>query len=163
MNAQKAIEANLDTAALIATGYLEDLTEEDLLHRPDPKANHIKWQLGHLIVSDYRMIDGCCEGALPPLPEGFAEKYTRETSTEDDPAQFHTKAEYLALYQSQTAAIKDALASLSEEQLDEAAPEEIRSYAPTVGAAFVMVGGHWLMHAGQWAVIRRQLGRDPLF
>ncbi len=24
-------------------------------------------------------------------------------------------------------------------------------------------GDHWLMHLGQWSVIRRQLGRKPLF
>jgi len=22
---------------------------------------------------------------------------------------------------------------------------------------------HWLMHAGQWAVVRRKLGKPPLF
>jgi hypothetical protein len=32
-----------------------------------------------------------------------------------------------------------------------------------VGALFSVEGSHWLMHAGQWAVIRRQLGRKPLF
>ena len=26
-----------------------------------------------------------------------------------------------------------------------------------------LAGTHWLMHAGQWAVVRRQLGRPPLF
>lgn len=163
MNAQQAIEANIDTAVMIATGYLEDLTDDEMMHRPHENANHIKWQLGHLIASDNQMINGCCEGALPPLPEGFMEKYSKETSSVDDPAQFHSKEEYLALYKSQTEAIKAALNNLAESDLDKSSPESMQGYAPTVGSAFVMIGGHWIMHAGQWAVIRRQLGREPLF
>jgi len=56
-----------------------------------------------------------------------------------------------------------ALEKLSDEDLDKPSPEEMQGYAPTVRAAFDLQGGHWLMHAGQWAVIRRQLSRDPLF
>ncbi len=32
-------------------------------------------------------------------------------------------------------------------------------YAPTVGALFLMIGNHPLMHAGQFAVVRRKLGK----
>ena len=60
-------------------------------------------------------------------------------------------------------AIKAALSNLAESDLDKSSPESMQGYAPTVGSAFVMIGGHWIMHAGQWAVIRRQLGREPLF
>ena len=42
-------------------------------------------------------------------------------------------------------------------------PEPMRAYIPDWGTAFVMQDSHWVMHAGQWAVIRRQLGRPPLF
>lgn len=163
MNAQQAIESNIDMAAMISTSYLKDLTDEELMHRPHPKANHIKWQLGHLIASDFQMINACCEGALPALPDGFAEKYSKETAGSDDPNSFHSKTEYLDLYKSQTDAIKKVLAGLSPEDLDKPTPEPMQGYAPTVGSAFVMIGSHWTMHAGQWAVIRRQLGRDPLF
>lgn len=67
MNAQKAIECGIDMAVMISTGYLEDLSEEELMHRPDPKCNHIKWQLGHLIASDNQIINGSCEGALAQI------------------------------------------------------------------------------------------------
>ena len=46
---------------------------------------------------------------------------------------------------------------------DKAAPESMKDYAPTVGDAFLILGSHWLMHAGQWAVLRRKLGKPPLF
>ncbi|MEX0819769.1 MAG: DinB family protein, partial [Pirellulaceae bacterium] len=66
-------------------------------------------------------------------------------------------------YQEQRAGTLAALAKLSDEDLDKPSPEAIQSYAPNVAAAFSMQGSHWLMHAGQWAVVRRQLGKPPLF
>lgn len=163
MNAQQAINSNIDMATMIVTGYLEDLTDEEMMHRPAPKANHIKWQLGHLLASDNQMVSGVCPGSLPELPEGFIDRYTKETAGEDQADKFHSKSEYLEIYNSQTEAIKQVLAGLSEEELDQPSPEAMQGYAPTVGAVFVLIGGHWIMHAGQWAVIRRQLNREPLF
>ena len=37
------------------------------------------------------------------------------------------------------------------------------SPTPTVASLFSLAGTHWVMHAGQWAIVRRQLGRPPLF
>ena len=34
-------------------------------------------------------------GSMPPLPAGFGEKYTKDTSTSDDPKAFATKAEVI--------------------------------------------------------------------
>ena len=36
-------------------------------------------------------------------------------------------------------------------------------FAATVRAMFSGQGMHWMMHAGQWAVVRRKLGRKRLF
>lgn len=64
------------------------------------------------------------------------------------------------MFHEQRAATLEALETIDDAKLDH---ETGISYAPTVAAAFEMQGSHWLMHAGQWAVIRRQLGRKPLF
>ena len=51
-----------------------------------------------------------------------------------------------------------ALAATSDEELDAPAPERLRSFCPTVGHAFNMMGGlHAMMHAGQLVAVRRQL------
>ena len=44
-----------------------------------------------------------------------------------------------------------------------AASEAMRDYAPTVGAVLLLIGNHWMMHAGQFVPVRRKLGRPPLF
>jgi hypothetical protein len=41
--------------------------------------------------------------------------------------------------------------------------ESMQGYAPTVAAVYDMQGSHYLMHAGQWVVVRRQLGKPPLY
>lgn len=163
MNAIQVLENGINSAKMISMGYLADLTDEEMMHRPDPKCNHIKWQLGHLLQSDNMMVNGCVAGTISELPEGFSEKYTKETCSSDHAGDFHSKEELLGMYETQTKAILEALAGLSEDDLDRPAPDSMKDYAPTFGAAFGMIGDHWLMHAGQWAVIRRQKGRSPIF
>lgn len=163
MNAREAIKLSIDSAMFISLEYLADLSDEDMLQRPHPDCNHIKWQLGHLISSEHQMIRGVAPGSMPELPEGFAERYTKETASSDDPGAFDSKADLRQLLEEQRAATLEALAGQSDEALSKPAPEEMQGYAPTVADVFSLQGGHWMMHAGQWAVIRRQLGRPPLF
>ncbi len=163
MNTREAIKASIDTGQMISTSYLEDLTDEEMMHRPAPGCNHIKWQLGHLIQSENQMINACVPGSLPDLPAGFADKYAKETAGNDDPEFFHSKQELMQLFGQQRAATLAALEKLSDEELSHPSPEAIQAYAPNWGSAFVMQDAHWVMHAGQWAVVRRQLGRAPLF
>lgn len=160
MTPQQAIQIAIDAGQMIALGYLEDLTDQELFHRPAPGANHINWQLGHLIVAEHQMINQARPGSMPPLPDGFAERYAKENAGSDDPSQFLTKEQLLSVFREQRAATLRALSTVTDEELDR--PSGV-PYAPTVAALFSMQGTHWVMHAGQWAVIRRQLGRKPLF
>jgi DinB family protein len=160
MNVKDALKLAIDSGNMIAMGYLEDLTDREMFHRPCKSANHINWQVGHLIASENVMGNQAIPGSMPPLPAGFAEKYTTETASSDDAARFCTKAELLKVFEQQRAATLAALAQVNEADFDK--PTGV-SYAPTIGAMFNLHGGHWLMHAGQWAVIRRQLGRPPLY
>ncbi len=163
MDTKSAIKTALETANMITTSYLGDLTDEEMMHRPDPGCNHIKWQLGHLIASENQMINACYPDSMPGLPDGFADKYSKEAAKSDDPAAFDSKATLMELYEQQRAGTLALLDRISDAELDQESPEAIRGYAPNFGAAFLMQDAHWMMHAGQWAVIRRQLGRDPMF
>ena len=42
------------------------------------------------------------------------------------------------------------------------APEQMRKFCPTVGAVFLLHPQHWLMHAGQWVIVRRKLGNGRI-
>lgn len=160
MNSREAIKNNMDIADMVCGAYMGDLTDEEMMKRPHPGCNHINWQIGHLVASDNQMTNGCFPGALAELPEGFTEKYSKETAKNDDPAAFCTKDELMGLLKSQREAIHAKLEQLSDQDLDQPSPESMQGYAPTVGAALNMIGSHWLMHAGQWVVLRRELGRE---
>ena len=160
MDSQQAIKTSIAMADMISKAYLDDLTDEEMMERPDPGCNHLKWQVGHLILSDHEMISGCLPGALPDLPAGFSGAYSKQQATSDNAKDFHAKEELMATFETQRAAILEALAGMSDEDFDRPAPESMQSYAANVGAVFSMIGSHWLMHTGQWVVLRRQLGRD---
>lgn len=163
MNSRDAIKLSISMGDMISMAYLQDLTDEQMMQRPHPECNHLKWQIGHLIASERMMIEGVVPGSQAALPDGFAERYGKETAKSDDASAFDSKEDLLRLYQAQRAGTLAALDKLSDEELDKPSPEAMQGYAPNVAAAFSMQGSHWIMHAGQWAVLRRQLGKPPLF
>lgn len=160
MHAKQALRISMDMGHFVVGSYLSDLSDADLLHRPCAGCNHINWQLGHLITSaNYHMSKAAGTGQIE-LPPGFSEKYGPDAAGSDDPTKFCKKAELLELYEKQHASILAALENLPDSELDRTTGID---YAPTVAALFELQGSHKLMHAGQWAVVRRQLGRKPLF
>jgi len=158
MNTREAILNTIDVCDSVVMAYLNDLTDEELMLRPNPQSNHVAWQLGHIIASEREMMTAAGFD-MPALPAGFAEAYTPETTASDDPAQFHTKMEYLAAGAEQREATLAALNKLSEADFDKPTPAPMNEYAPTLGAMFNIIGMHPLMHAGQFVPIRRQLGK----
>ncbi len=163
MDSRGAIRLGYAQSDMISQSYLSDLTDAEILVRAVPGINHIAWQLGHLIGSEHSMVSEAYPGAMPALPAGFAERHSKETAASDKPADFLSKAEYLRLFAEQRQGTIAALAKVSDADLDKPAPESMKAYAPTIGDMFTLMGTHWLMHAGQWAVLRRKLGRAPLF
>lgn len=162
MTAKDVIKQVVEFCHMVVGHYLDDLKDEDLMVRAVPGSNHLAWQLGHLISGDCHML--ATLGHTPPaLPEGFEAQHTKETASSDDASKFCAKQTYVELAGQTKAAVLAALAATPEADLEKAAPESMRAYAATVSAALTMLGTHWLMHAGQFVMIRRKLGRPPLF
>ena len=80
MDIRDALKNNYQTSQMVCGAYLGDLTDEESMKRPHAGCNHVNWQVGHIIASEHGMAGACAEGALPALPEGFAEKYSKETA-----------------------------------------------------------------------------------
>lgn len=156
MDSREAIKLGIGSADMICMAYLGDMTDAELMKRPHAKCNHLNWQVGHLILAEHEMIEKVAPGTMPALPVGFAEKYAKETGAIDDPSKFCTKAELMSAYQSQRAATLAALDKTSDERLGQ--PSGV-DYAPTVASMFTMQGSHWLMHCGQWVIVRRELNK----
>jgi hypothetical protein len=160
MHVKELIKKTIDMGHSVCMAYLTDLTDAQLMLRPAPGVNHINWQLGHLIVSENYHSNLVIAGKMPPLPAGFAAKYAKDTATSDDPKAFCSKEELLKVAADQRAGTLAILGAVSDAELD---ANSGLSYCPTKAELLALEGTHWLMHCGQWAVVRRQLGKPPLF
>lgn len=158
MNYKDAVKQNLALANDVVLAYLDDLSDDNLLLRPLPGMNHIAWQLGHLIASEHDML-AAIGVQMPPLPDKFAERHHKDNAESDDWRQFHKKAEYVGLFNHVRNATARALETATDADLEQPSPEAMRSYAPTVGSVYLLLGAHVMMHAGQWVAVRRKLGK----
>lgn len=159
MKAQDALRATAATSKMVVTKYCEDLSDQELLTRPAAGCNHLAWQLGHLISSEHQLLESVCPGAAPELPDGFAERHSKEATASDDASQFCGTAEYLELLGKVQDATVAALDKLSDADLEQPGPEHMRPMFSTVGDIFVLIATHPMMHAGQFVPVRRALGK----
>jgi hypothetical protein len=163
MNARDVIKVAMKGTKDMLNQYLADLSDADLLVRPVPNANHTAWQLGHLIGSEPYLLSQVPGMAYPELPAGFQEQHDNKTAAVDPPKGFATKAEYLRLFNEFRDATIAGLAKLSDADLDKATTGRMAPYAPTLGDLLMLQSNHTLMHAGQFTVVRRKLGKPVLF
>jgi uncharacterized damage-inducible protein DinB len=162
MNAKDVLKHALRMNHDIINGYLGDLSDADLLVRPVPGANHIAWQLGHVINAEAQYFLPQIPGAtVPELPADFGKQHDKERSKSD--TGFRTKDEYLNLFNKVRQATLAALDKIPEADLDKPVTGNLARIAPTLGAVFFLAANHEMMHAGQFTVVRRKLGKPVLF
>jgi hypothetical protein len=101
--------------------------------------------------------------AYPELPAGFADQHAKGTAATDPPKGFATKAEYLGLFNKMREATLANLARMADADLDRPTQGPMAPFAPTLGALVLLQATHVLMHAGQFTVVRRKLGKPVLF
>jgi uncharacterized damage-inducible protein DinB len=163
MNAKDAIRTALTSTQNLLSWYVSDLSDADLLVRPVPNANHIAWQLGHLTAAEARLLSQLPGAAFPELPAGWSEQHSKEAAAVDPPKGFATKTEYLTQFNKVRNATLATLAKMADADLDKPTQGNMAQFAPTLGALLVLQSNHTLMHAGQFTVVRRKLGKPVLF
>jgi hypothetical protein len=163
MDFKDSIRSSLNVADFMVQGYLADLSPQEMLLRPVPEANHVAWQLGHLIAAERHLVEAASPGSMPELPAGFAERHRRDGPVSDNPSHYLSKDEYLHLAKTIRAATLSALDQLSEADLDRPVTARVPPFVKRAGDCFTTLGPHWTLHAGQWVVVRRKLGRPRMF
>jgi len=152
MHTRDAILYVLNSARYVTSAYLGDLSDQDILVRPAPKAHHIAWQLGHLLLAEAMMANAVQVGTGITFPAGFEVGHSSEG---DGP--YLTKAEYVDLRNAQRERTLIVIKEISDHELSLPGPEKMRAYAPTKGTVLLAIGTHEMMHSGQMAVVRRLL------
>jgi hypothetical protein len=163
MNAKEAIKIALTSTKDMLGWYLGDLSDADLLVRPVPTANHIAWQMGHLINSESHLLGELPGAAYPTLPAGWDKQHSKDTAGMDPPKGFATKSEYLTQFNKAREVTLATLAKMSDADLDKPTQGKMAKFAPTLGSLILLQSNHTLMHAGQFTVVRRKLGKPLLF
>lgn len=164
MNAKDAIRTALKGTQNHLQMYVSDLSDADFLVRPVPNANHVAWQLGHLINAECDLVHKAIPGgAGMERPAGFKEQYTKDTAAADPPKGFANKAELMALFNRAREATLASLEKMSDTDLDRPTEGQMAKFAPTLGAMMLLQSNHTLMHGGQITVLRRKLGKPVLF
>jgi hypothetical protein len=164
MIAKDAVKHALNSTQYIVKWYLSDLSDADLLVRPIPEANHIAWQLGHLVYAERGMMSKeFADIPFPELPAGFAQQHSKATAGMNPPTGFATKEEYLGLLHKVRSATLAGLEQINDADLDRPAIGEMARVAPTLGAMLLLQANHAMMHAGQFTVVRRKLVKPVLF
>lgn len=159
MNTKDAIRDTLNLSHTVLKSYFNDLTDAELLLRPGPGCNHLAWQLGHLIDSECGLLNAVAPGTAPELPPDFGKYHSRENVASNDASQFLSKDRYLELTEQVHAASLAVLDGFPEADFDKEAPERMRKMFPTIGALFVLIACHPMMHAGQFVPVHRALGK----
>ena len=141
--------------------HLADMSDAELLTRPAPSANHIAWQLAHLINSTTNIANMATPGALPVLPEEFSKTAGKDGSKLD--GGFENKQQLIDRF---TKVMDGAAAwaqKLSDADKATPTPDKMHGFAKTVGELAIMLPVHVSMHVGQIQSIRRKLGKPVLF
>ena len=139
--------------------FTADLQPAEYLHRPAPKANCAAWTLGHLALSDRNILKKL--GAeLPPLPEGFEKRFSRDEGC-PQASEFGDVTILMPLFRAHRTALIEAVKRATPEQLDKPL-EKPHPVFGTAGQLANFMGFHSIMHAGQISQIRRHLGRPPV-
>jgi hypothetical protein len=158
--ANDAIVHVLVTARNMGRRFCEDLKPDEMLHRPSPKANCAAWLLGHLTQTNRHIAQKYFNADLPPLPEGFDKKYSREEGAPQC-TDFGDTSNLLPLYEQSFDALIAGVQKASPEALDKPLDRAF-PLAKNVGEFASFAGLHAIMHVGQITIIRRSLGRPPL-
>lgn len=152
----------LQSTQYLMKEYLKDLADADLQKAPVAGANNIAWQTGHLIASEVSL--GAALGAqYPELPPALKELGRGASAKTNPDGGGLSKADYLAWFDRVRQATIAAVQKLTDAQLDTPSSGPLKDFAPNWGAIVVLLGNHTMMHAGQFTVTRRALGKPVLF
>jgi hypothetical protein len=140
--------------------YIDDLSPQEFLHRPAPKANCTAWLIGHLTLSDRGALRFAGEKDLPPVPDGFEKQFSRDEGC-PQAEDFGDISLLMPLFDRHRQQLIETVRRAPAELLDRP-PEKSLPFAKTVAEFIEYMSLHCAMHAGQITIIRRSLGRPPV-
>lgn len=156
----------IETAHRYSEMFLADIEGDQWYRQPSEGVTNLIWQLGHLAAAQYALGIERIRGPLPEsesiLPENFRPRYGKGSVPSPDPVQNQTPAELRAIRQRVHERVLALIPDLSAAELDEPPHLGPHPMFKTKLECLEWCAGHELVHAGQIALLRRFLGKQPL-
>lgn len=157
-----ALASTLIASQKLFHRYLDDLTPEHFARQPIPGVNSTAWVVGHLALTDRRLLAnrlGVTD--LPPLPAGFEARFATTRAAAGTQSDLGNPAELVALFDAHRLRLIEAVRAAPADVLNRPLDAPHPLFA-TVGEAVGFMAVHTAMHLGQVTVIRRSLGYPPV-
>jgi uncharacterized damage-inducible protein DinB len=162
---QLAIE-QIDFARNYTLGLLAETPMDEWFRQPRGGVSHVGWQVGHLAFAQYRMALWRIRGEKPNdgelLPAHYYLLFGANSTPDADPTKYPDASEIRSALDRIHKEVLRELASIAETELDQEVLHP-HPFANTKMKAILWCAHHEMMHAGQIGLLRRQLGRPPLW
>jgi uncharacterized damage-inducible protein DinB len=149
----------LETSRRMLHMFVDDLTPEQRLYRICPEANCVDWVVGHLVLTEQRF-HAVFGAASTPLPEGFDKLFARD-ETAPRQVSYGDTSNLMKLFDQQRDITINRVCELKEEELIVPLTNPHPRFS-TLGEAAQFCALHTTLHAGQFSMIRRMLGKPPV-
>ncbi|MFT5424094.1 MAG: hypothetical protein ACI89L_001886 [Phycisphaerales bacterium] len=141
---------------------LAAMTDEQLMIRACPKANHSVWCLGHIACTDDYILHAVA-GRPSGMPEGWNELFGYGSEVSDDASKYPSRAELMKALEGRREALLGWMMTLDEPAMCRPTEGEMAQFAPTAGQLAPFLAFHEGFHTGQLSAARRAAGLDRLF
>jgi DinB family protein len=145
--------------------FLQDLTPAEWCWTPPQVATHIAWQVGHLAVAQYnlclRRIRGRTTEDHALISDAFIDSFKGGSKPSADMALGPPLDEIKRVFEAVHQRALSELTGRSDAELDEALAEPHPRFKTKL-AAIEYSPHHEAVHAGQIALLRRLMGKQPL-
>lgn len=151
-----------------ARGYVQTLLDsvpEDRWFEMPGGITHVAWQVGHLAVSQARLVFvrvlGEPEDLAGTLPDGYASLFGKGSAPLPDAAAYPTLGELRGAFNGVYSRVLVTVPTLTESLLCEPVANPHPAFDDKFGA-LLWAARHELVHAGQIGLLRRLMGGSPL-
>ena len=162
--AQKLLE-RLRIVRSFTGEFLQDLTDDEWYWEPPGVTTHVAWQVGHLAIAEYGLCLNVVRGKQPSdealIPDRLKRGYSKGSTPLSGPDPELPLDQLRQVFADIHRQTLSELAEFSDEQLEQPVEKQHRMYTTKLEAATFAVN-HEFLHAGQIALLRRQMGKAPL-
>jgi hypothetical protein len=156
----------IDFARNYTWQFLSSLPQSSWFRMEPGGVTHIAWQVGHLAFAQYRLGLHRIRGIKPEdeslISSSFLEAFSRDSVPSPDPAAYPPTDVIRTTFDRVHLHLLAELAAYPEDRLGEPVDPPHR-IASTKLECLHWCAAHELVHAGQLALLRRQLGLAPVW